>query len=342
VSEHARQVTTLASYQSPKTAVRTSRIGGRGLFAHVPIAEGEIVCVKGGHLLTKAEFANVKGLAKEAELQIADDLFLSPVAEAEFEGLMMFLNHSCEPNVGIQGQIVFVAIRAIAAGEELTLDYATIERPAEPMACRCGAERCRGTITGQDWQKKARVTAKVRPLLRLVSAGESASRASPGSLNVGRVPGDGSHTDRVLAVAKANLEARPPSLGYRVVRSALGPPVVEWTGPVEVTADELGTSRPADAGLPARERAVAWLRRELAGGPRRAADVYAAAAAARIPDRTLNRAKGDLRAESHREYDRKSKRGEWWWYDPAAPWPKDAPFKKPVPELPDFPPLPRW
>ena len=129
----------LASYRSPKAAVRPSRIGGRGLFAAAPIAAGEIVCVKGGHLLPAAQFANVRDVANEAELQIADDLFLTPVAEAEFEGLMMFLNHSCEPNVGIQGQIVFVAMRSIAAGEELTLDYATIERPAEPLPCRCGA-----------------------------------------------------------------------------------------------------------------------------------------------------------------------------------------------------------
>ena len=143
----------LASYRSPKTVVRPSRIVGRGLFADAPIAEGEIVCVKGGHLLTKAEFASYKGVANEAELQIADDLFLAPVSEAEFEGVMMFLNHSCEPNVGVQGQIIFVALRAIAAGEELTLDYATIERPAEPMSCRCGAAGCRRVITGQDWRQ---------------------------------------------------------------------------------------------------------------------------------------------------------------------------------------------
>ena len=144
---------TLASYRSPKTSVRPSRIVGRGLFADGPIAEGEIVCVKGGHLVTKVEFANYKGVANEAELQVADDLFLSPVSDAEFEGLMMFLNHSCEPNVGVQGQVVFVAMRAVAAGEELTLDYATIERPAEPMPCRCGAGGCRRVITGQDWRK---------------------------------------------------------------------------------------------------------------------------------------------------------------------------------------------
>ena len=144
---------TLASYRSPKTVVRQSRIVGRGLFANAAIVAGEIVCVKAGHLLTKAEFAIHKSVANDAELQIADDLFLSPVSEAEFEGVMMFLNHSCEPNVGVQGQIVFVAMRDIAAGEELTLDYATIDHVAEPMACQCGAEGCRRIITGQDWRK---------------------------------------------------------------------------------------------------------------------------------------------------------------------------------------------
>ncbi len=144
---------TLASYRSPKTVVRPSSIVGRGLFAQTAMAKGEIVCVKGGHLLPKAEFARYKSVANEAELQIADDLFLAPVTEAEFEGVMMFLNHSCEPNVGIQGQIVFVAIRDVAPGEELTLDYATIDHDTEPMVCRCGTAACRRLITGRDWQK---------------------------------------------------------------------------------------------------------------------------------------------------------------------------------------------
>jgi uncharacterized protein len=153
MSKQAREYMTLASYRSPKTAARTSRIVGRGLFADAAIVLGEIVCVKGGHLLTKAEFADYNCVANEAELQIADELFLSPVTEAEFEGLMMVLNHSWAPNVGIQRQIVFVAMRHIAAGEKLTLDYATTERPAEPMACRCDVPGCRRLLTSQDSRK---------------------------------------------------------------------------------------------------------------------------------------------------------------------------------------------
>jgi hypothetical protein len=153
------------------------------------------------------------------------------------------------------------------------------------------------------------------------------------ALYVDRHPAD--PDGRVLAVAKSNVGRRPPSLGYRIVGSPAGEPVIEWTGPVEVTAHGLCRGKAAE--LRIRDRAVDWLRRELAGGPRKAADVYAAAAAAGIPDRTLERAKEGLRAESHRDYDCKAKRAEWWWYDPAAPWPKKPPFDNPEEDRDELP-----
>jgi hypothetical protein len=57
----------------------------------------------------------------------------------------------------------------------------------------------------------------------------------------------------------------PTTLGYRVVESAAGQPVVEWTGPVDLMADAL--CQPAqETGVKARDRAIDWLKRELAGG----------------------------------------------------------------------------
>jgi hypothetical protein len=143
--------------------------------------------------------------------------------------------------------------------------------------------------------------------------------------------------ERVLAVSKTNVGRQPPAFGYRVVESPGGLPVVEWTGPVELTADGLCGGK-AEEPIKARDRAIDWLRRELAGGPRKAAELFAAAAAAGIPERTLERAKESLKARSHRAYDYKRCQGEWYWYDPDAPWPKKAPFKKPEewPPLPDF------
>ena len=143
---------------------------------------------------------------------------------------------------------------------------------------------------------------------------------------------------RVLALSKTNLGPPSTALGYRVVESASGLPVVEWTGPADVTADGL-CGGPTEERLHARDRAVDWLRRELAGGPRKVAELYAAAAETGIPERTLERAKQELRAKSHREWNDKQERGEWWWYDPDAAWPKKAPFQKPM-EWPPLPPLP--
>ena len=55
-----------------------------------------------------------------------------------------YLNHSCEPNAEAvlrAGQIVFVALRAIAPGEEITLDYGEeyFELYIKPLGCRCAA-----------------------------------------------------------------------------------------------------------------------------------------------------------------------------------------------------------
>ena len=138
------------SWLSPKAAVRESPIHGRGLFASAPFEAGEIVCVKGGAIFTRPALQPALGAA---EIQIAEDLFIGPRNAAEREGSMIFSNHSCQPNIGVQGQIVFVAMRAIAAGEELTHDWATTDDDDSSMECRCNAPTCRGIVTGQDWQR---------------------------------------------------------------------------------------------------------------------------------------------------------------------------------------------
>ncbi|HSB12524.1 MAG TPA: SET domain-containing protein-lysine N-methyltransferase [Blastocatellia bacterium] len=142
------------SYISPNAAVKKSRIHGRGLFAIAPIKRGEIVCIKGGHIFNRETLRQVSQSLGPAEIQIAEDLFIGPINEAEREGSMIFSNHSCEPNIGVRGQIVFVAMRDIEAGEELTHDWATTDDDTYEMECRCGAENCRKVITGQDWRRK--------------------------------------------------------------------------------------------------------------------------------------------------------------------------------------------
>eukprot|EP00455_Lapot_gusevi_P031565 TRINITY_DN3427_c0_g1_i3.p1 TRINITY_DN3427_c0_g1~~TRINITY_DN3427_c0_g1_i3.p1 ORF type:complete len:516 (+),score=123.55 TRINITY_DN3427_c0_g1_i3:86-1633(+) len=62
------------------------------------------------------------------------------------------INHSCNPNCWMQGLEVR-ARRAIASGEELTLDYSTF-LPWHPVFdCWCGADTCRGCIRPHDYLK---------------------------------------------------------------------------------------------------------------------------------------------------------------------------------------------
>jgi SET domain-containing protein len=139
------------TYRSPKTEVRGSPIQGRGLFARAAIARGEIVAIKG--VLDTAAWHRLEPVLGPAEIQIAEDFVIAPSRPDERDGAMLFTNHSCEPNIAIQGQIVLVAMRDIAAGEELTHDWATTDDADYTMACRCGSAKCRGTITGKDWMK---------------------------------------------------------------------------------------------------------------------------------------------------------------------------------------------
>lgn len=142
------------SYLSPKAAVQISPIHGRGLFAVGEFQPGEIVCVKGGYVFTRAVLDQIAPFLGPAEIQIADDLFIGPRRSEEREGGMIFSNHSCDPNIGVQGQIAFVALRHIAIGEELTHDWATTDDDNYTVTCRCGAPCCRGVITGKDWRRK--------------------------------------------------------------------------------------------------------------------------------------------------------------------------------------------
>jgi SET domain-containing protein len=142
------------SYRSPKAELGDSPIHGKGLFARTAISRGEIIAVKGGYVLPAASWTKLEGELGPAEIQIAEDLLIAPVSQDERDGSMLYINHSCDPNCAIQGQIVFVAMRDIGVGEELTHDWATTDDMDYVLECNCGSRECRGTVTGKDWMKE--------------------------------------------------------------------------------------------------------------------------------------------------------------------------------------------
>jgi len=142
------------SYRSPKTEVRESKIHGRGLFATANIAKNEIVAVKGGHIVDRKTLREkITPVLGPVEIQIDENLFIAPVTKEERELSMLYSNHSCDPNLGIRGEITFVAMRDVRAGEELTHDWAMTDDDNYSIGCNCGASDCRKMLTGKDWQR---------------------------------------------------------------------------------------------------------------------------------------------------------------------------------------------
>src|SRR5438270_11604039 len=94
------------SYRSPKTEVRESKIHGRGLFAIADIAKNEIVAVKGGHIVDgKTLREKITPLLGPVEIQIGDDLFITPVSDDERESSMLYLYHCCASKLGRSGEV---------------------------------------------------------------------------------------------------------------------------------------------------------------------------------------------------------------------------------------------
>ena len=148
----------------PRFVARRSPIHGRGVFARVDLAPGEMLMEYRGLRISRAQAA-----ALDEELTLAGHTFLFTVNDSTLiDGSIggnsaRWMNHSCEPNclaqvhVNIDGdeardKVLIETLRAIRAGEELTFDYGIVlavphtARLRHIWACRCGSPRCTGTM----------------------------------------------------------------------------------------------------------------------------------------------------------------------------------------------------
>lgn len=120
--------------------LRKSSEKGEGLFATQLFKAGETAIV--------APIDRIVGGNHSHASQIAEDRF------AIFSGLANKVNHSCNPNCRVRvsetGVHYFFARQEICVNEEITVDYAMWNYAIDhfPGKCECGANTCRGTITG--------------------------------------------------------------------------------------------------------------------------------------------------------------------------------------------------
>lgn len=141
----------ISSVLSSEVEIKHSLVHGSGMFAKQRILKGAVVFIKGGHILTREQVYSPTVI--NSYLPIDDNYFIGATSGVEEQFVKLYVNHSCEPNCGLRGEITFVAMCDITAGEELTCDYACIDNEDYSFECRCGAPTCRTVITGRDWQR---------------------------------------------------------------------------------------------------------------------------------------------------------------------------------------------
>jgi hypothetical protein len=150
--------------------------------------------------------------------------------------------------------------------------------------------------------------------------------AARSGLLVARAPDDAEH-ERILASSKSNLGPPLPALRYRIAPhgSEGDVPVVEWLGPCDYTATTLlgdganganGESGSGSGRTTAVDEAAAWLRAQLAAGPRPAAELLAEAREEGFSDWALRRARERLAVRvRHAGFGRSA---SWVWECAAA------------------------
>jgi SET domain-containing protein len=147
----------MATKKEPLYVVRNSDIQGRGVFAARRIRKGTRIVEYLGERINDKE---ADKRYDEANMGRHHTFLFTLNKNTVVDGSpgtgggdASFINHSCEPNCEALiggGTIHIYALRTIYPGEELVYDY-QYELTRDPAdrkfyACRCGAERCRGTI----------------------------------------------------------------------------------------------------------------------------------------------------------------------------------------------------
>lgn len=140
------------NYFSDKLEMRTlPDKGGLGVFAIKAIIKDELLMTWGGEVVNDDQLLQVSDYKRTHGIQVEDHLFLIPLTENDPAEMV---NHSCDPNAGMSGQISLVAFRDIQPGEEVCFDYMMSDsNPYDEFDCQCGSTLCRGRICGDDWKR---------------------------------------------------------------------------------------------------------------------------------------------------------------------------------------------
>lgn len=132
--------------------------GSKGLYVISDIRRGEVVLVFTGKVVSLEELLHSGLRAMELSLQVNDGLWQIPIPSGPVTA--DFINHHCDATLGMQDSTTAVARRDLKNGDELSIDYGTvnsgvISAVSDNFQCQCGAAVCRGTVSSSDWKLPA-------------------------------------------------------------------------------------------------------------------------------------------------------------------------------------------
>jgi len=134
------------AYQKFAVHVAPSHIDGQGAFADEAIPPRLKIGEIRGESISVAE-ARIRATRHE-RIMIVELSEKKAIDFSKSSDPMRYTNHSCRPNARLvirNGRVEFYAVRAIAPGEEITVDYGETHHEGR-LACRCGAPGCRGAL----------------------------------------------------------------------------------------------------------------------------------------------------------------------------------------------------
>jgi hypothetical protein len=139
------------AYLTDKCEVQNRDVtGGKAVYARDVIESGELIAVWTGRIVSTEQLDELPDDIRRHTVQVEERLYLASHGPDEGPD---FINHSCEPNAGLDGQIAIVALHRIQPSEEVTIDYAMCDgSPYDEFECECGSALCRGRVTGEDWR----------------------------------------------------------------------------------------------------------------------------------------------------------------------------------------------
>ena len=125
--------------------VAPSRVVARGLYAGTRIPERAKIGEFEGEAIGLRE---ARRRARGRRIVAIVELERHALDATRMKHGFRFINHSCAPNTFFRctpERAEIYALRDIARGEELTVDYGESQHEGR-LPCRCGAARCRGAI----------------------------------------------------------------------------------------------------------------------------------------------------------------------------------------------------